>query len=56
MTTMSNKNAGPAEANDAARAADLLVTVAQTLNERLAVTAQSSPAASPCCARLPTSS
>ena len=40
MTTMSNKNAGPAEANDAARAADLLVTVAQTLNERLAVTAQ----------------
>src|SRR5215813_946769 len=37
---MSNKNAGPAEANDAARAADLLVTVAQTLNARLAVTAE----------------
>jgi len=37
---MNQTQAGPAEANDAEQAADLLVTVASTLNERLAVTAR----------------
>ena len=36
---MSTNNAGLPDARDAAQAADLLVTVAETLNERLAVTA-----------------
>jgi len=36
---MSTDNAGLPDARDAAQAADLLVTVAETLNERLAVTA-----------------
>jgi len=36
---MSEQATGSAKAKDAARAADLLVTVASTLNERLAVTA-----------------
>ena len=36
---MTQKTIDPREAHDAARAADLLVTVASTLNERLAVTA-----------------
>ena len=35
---MSTNNAGLPDAKDAAQAADLLVTVAETLNERLAVT------------------
>ena len=36
---MSTNNAGLPDAKDAAQAADLLVTVAETLNERLGVTA-----------------
>src|SRR3982751_6935252 len=36
---MSHNNAGLPDAKDAAQAADLLVTVAETLNARLAVTA-----------------
>jgi hypothetical protein len=36
---MSTNNAGLPDAKDAAQAADLLVTVAETLNERLAITA-----------------
>jgi len=37
---MSTNNAGLPDAKDAAQAADLLVTVAETLNARLAVTAE----------------
>jgi hypothetical protein len=37
---MTNKNAALPDARDAAQAADLLVTVAETLNARLAVTAE----------------
>ena len=37
---MSTDNARPPDAKDAAQAADLLVTVAETLNARLAVTAE----------------
>ena len=37
---MGNTNASVPDARDAAQAADLLVTVAETLNERLAVTAE----------------
>ena len=37
---MSNNSAGLPDAKDAAQAADLLVTVAETLNARLAVTAE----------------
>ncbi len=36
---MTQQTTGPADASDAEQAADLLVTVATTLNERLAVTA-----------------
>ena len=36
---MNRKANGSTDASDAAKAADLLVTVASTLNERLAVTA-----------------
>jgi len=46
---------GGREAKDAEQATDLLVTVASTLNERLAVTADELARASSCCGKPPTS-